>query len=109
MTTQQILPALILFCLPWCPCAADEDYFEQHVRPILTNHCLKCHGGVRSAGGLSLDSAKGWREGGESGPAIIPGDADGSLLIQAVEGGFQRGQQSIPARLIDHLSRQVGA
>ena len=103
MTTQQILPALILFFLPWCPCAADEDYFEQHVRPILTNRCLKCHGGVKSAGGLSLDSAKGWREGGESGPAIIPGDADGSLLIQAVEG---RGLEMPPEDAGGHLSSE---
>lgn len=103
MTTQRILPALLLFCLPWNPCAADEDYFEQHVRPILTNRCLKCHGGVKSAGGLSLDSAKGWRDGGESGPAIVPRDVDGSLLIQAIEG---RGLQMPPEDAGGHLSSE---
>lgn len=61
-------------------------YFEQHIRPLLVTRCYACHSTKESKreGGLLLDSRRGWEVGGENGPAIIPGDVDGSLLIQAV-------------------------
>ncbi|MCO6455815.1 MAG: PSD1 domain-containing protein [Pirellulaceae bacterium] len=61
-------------------------YFENHVRPLLVKRCYACHAersGQRE-GGLLLDSRAGWAEGGERGPAVVPGDVGGSLLIQAV-------------------------
>lgn len=61
------------------------DWFESKVRPILLDHCYECHSGTRSEGGLLLDSRQGWAKGGQSGPAIVPGNVDDSLLIQAVE------------------------
>ncbi|MBP89549.1 MAG: hypothetical protein CMJ64_23040 [Planctomycetaceae bacterium] len=72
--------------------AADVDtaegiaYFEKHIRPLLANRCYKCHS-VRTKkheGGLLLDSRAGWAVGGDNGPAVMPGDVDASLLIQAV-------------------------
>ena len=66
--------------------AADEAFFEQHVRPLLVTRCYACHAGEKAGGGLSLESREGWAAGGDSGPAIIPGDADASLLVQAVRG-----------------------
>jgi len=62
-----------------------NDWFESKVRPILVEHCYECHSGTKSKGGLLLDSKRGWSQGGQSGPAILPGDPDQSLLIQAVE------------------------
>ena len=62
----------------------DRDYFEKEIRPLLVTRCLKCHGGTKAAGGLSLQSAPGWRKGGENGPAIVPGKPDESLLIEAI-------------------------
>ena len=61
-------------------------YFEKHVRPLLIEHCYSCHSAKADAreGGLSLDSRSGWTIGGQGGPAIVPGDADASLLIRAV-------------------------
>ena len=62
----------------------DDSFFEQQVRPLLEQRCIKCHGGVKTKGGLALDSRIGWQKGGENGPAIVPGKPEGSLLIQAI-------------------------
>ncbi len=60
------------------------EFFEKHVRPILVKRCYECHGGVKTSGDLRLDTRAGWQAGGESGPAIIPGNPDESLLIDAI-------------------------
>ena len=61
------------------------EFFEKHVRPLLVKRCFECHGGTKAGGGLSLATAKGWKQGGESGPAVVPGSPEESLLIEAVE------------------------
>ena len=58
--------------------------FETHVRPILDEHCLKCHGSAKQWAGLRLDSREAILKGGESGPAAVAGEPDASLLIRAV-------------------------
>ncbi len=76
--------------------AEDLAFFENRVRPILAEHCLDCHSaGTKTKGGLALDSAQGWHDGGESGPAVVPGDVEGSLLIKAVRYA-ERGLQMPP-------------
>ena len=66
--------------------SADVDYFETKVRPLLAEHCYPCHsaGARKLKGGLLLDSIEGMRQGGQTGPAVVPGKLDESLLIQAV-------------------------
>jgi hypothetical protein len=59
------------------------EFFEAHIRPLLAESCYHCHTGDEK-GGLRVDSRERLLKGGESGPAIVPGDPDGSLLIQAV-------------------------
>ncbi len=68
------------------PAAEGVEYFEKHVRPLLAEHCYKCHSSrsQKREGGLLLDSTAGWSVGGERGPAIVVGDVDASLLITAV-------------------------
>jgi hypothetical protein len=69
--------------------AKDVQFFESKVRPLLIKHCYGCHSsdeGNRIRGGLVLDSLEGWKVGGISGPAVIPGDVEGSLLIEAIRG-----------------------
>ena len=64
--------------------AAPSEFFEKKIRPLLSEHCLDCHGAKKQKGGLRLDSRAGWAKGGESGPAIVPGKPEDSLLIKAV-------------------------
>ncbi len=67
---------------------ADDDFFESRIRPLLVDRCQGCHSGAPGAkrsGALALDSRDGWQSGGDSGPAIVPGDPEGSLLLRAVK------------------------
>ncbi|MCA9024771.1 MAG: PSD1 domain-containing protein [Planctomycetaceae bacterium] len=69
-------------------CEADDlellKQFEEQVRPLLETRCLKCHGEKKQEGGLRLDSLEAILKGGESGPTIVRGEPDTSLLIEAV-------------------------
>ena len=60
-------------------------FFESKIRPILVEHCYKCHSAeTASEGELQLDSRAATRKGGERGPAVVPGDAAGSWLLKAM-------------------------
>ncbi|ODT98534.1 MAG: hypothetical protein ABS79_05745, partial [Planctomycetes bacterium SCN 63-9] len=61
------------------------DYTVQ-VKPILTKHCVTCHGEAKPRGGLRLDTAKSAMRGGKGGPAIVAGKADESELIASLSG-----------------------
>ena len=63
--------------------AGTPEYFEASVRPVLAANCYDCHTDEKM-GGLRLDSREGLLKGGRTGPSIVPGDPDKSLLIQAV-------------------------
>src|SRR5262245_13813545 len=65
------------------PAAATAEFFEASVRPVLAANCYDCHGD-QQYGGLRLDTREEMLKGGKSGPAIVPGDPDKSLLIEAV-------------------------
>lgn len=58
--------------------------FETTIRPILIDSCVECHGPDKQKGGLRLDTKEATFKGGHSGPAIVPGDLDESILILAV-------------------------
>ena len=68
---------------PQTPAAVD---FEKDVRPILEQHCYECHGPKKSRGRLRLDSRASGLKGGVSGPVLVPGDADRSLMVRRVLG-----------------------
>lgn len=61
-------------------------FFETHIRPLLIEHCYECHSGQTDspAGALRVDSRRGLLSGGDSGPAVQPGDTADSLLMQSV-------------------------
>jgi mono/diheme cytochrome c family protein len=79
---------VLLLAFAWLFCrvsasAAEPELFESKIRPLLIARCHACHTDTAS-GGLRLDSRAALLKGGKSGPAIIPGKPDESLLIQAV-------------------------
>src|SRR3954462_1857585 len=62
--------------------------FEQHVRPILRAHCFQCHGEEdEHEGSLDLRLVRLISKGGDSGPAIVPGKAEVSLIVQRLTAG----------------------
>jgi hypothetical protein len=61
-----------------------ESFFELEIRPVLTTVCLPCHGGKKIESGLAVNSRAALLRGGDHGPAIVPGDAELSLLIRAI-------------------------
>ena len=69
--------------------AADVEFFEKKIRPILVNRCYACHSAdaKKLRGALRVDSRNGLLDGGETGPAIVPGESDESLLIDAIRYG----------------------
>src|SRR5436190_17456612 len=61
--------------------------FEKDVLPILTAHCVKCHGGPKPKAALDLRTRAGIIEGGESGPALVPGKSANSLVFEMIRKG----------------------
>src|SRR5262249_54023639 len=62
------------------------DFFEKRIRPVLVQHCYQCHSADAKnlKGRLLLDTRDGIRKGGETGPAVVPGKPDKSLILQAL-------------------------
>ncbi|MEC9091305.1 MAG: PSD1 and planctomycete cytochrome C domain-containing protein [Planctomycetota bacterium] len=69
--------------------AAQLDHFETKIRPLLAKRCFQCHGpeAKELEGGLQMGSRKGLLNGGETGPAIVPGHPEKSILIDAINYG----------------------
>ena len=59
-------------------------FFEEKVRPLLTAKCLTCHNEQAKMSGLSLESRESAMLGGSRGSAVIPGQPEESLLVQAI-------------------------
>lgn len=67
--------------------ASDADslkFFESKIRPLLSENCYECHGPDKTKGGLRLDHIDSIKKGGDTGPALVAGKPDESLLIEAV-------------------------
>ena len=90
-----VIACAVVFCLPSVVTLGQEAdssnpdnvaFFESRIRPVLVKHCYACHSvqAGKSEGGLLVDNRSGLLKGGESGPAVEPGDSDSSLLISAI-------------------------
>jgi hypothetical protein len=66
--------------------AAQLAFFEAKIRPVLVEHCYRCHSAAagKSESGLQLDARSLVRKGGDRGPAVVPGDPDASVLLTAI-------------------------
>jgi len=84
---RRAIPLLALLLSPAAVRAGgndDADLFERRVRPVLVETCFKCHGGTKTSGGLRVDALEHLLKGGESGPAIVPGKPEASLLLRGL-------------------------
>src|SRR5262245_29373486 len=94
MKYKRLVLAMSLLGLAGWPVLSQskEDFFETKIRPILATECFSCHTDSQ-LGRLRLDSRETMLRGGKSGPAIVPGDPDKSLLLTAVR---QTGELKMP-------------
>jgi len=81
---QKTIALIGLLAVSHANAAEDFGHFEKKIRPLLVEHCYECHTADKAKGGLALDSRMGIIKGGDSGPALVPGKPDQSLLIKAV-------------------------
>jgi hypothetical protein len=87
-----------------------EDFFERYVRPVLAEHCFECHGPDVQENGLRLDGRDAMLNGGERGPAMVPGDPSASRLVNAIrrEGELKMPPENeLPADAVDALTEWI--
>src|SRR5881394_3788089 len=83
---SRLLAGFAVISASAAPTSEQLEFFENKIRPIFTEHCYSCHSAKaeKLKGSLRLDSADGVMKGGTTGPAIVAGAPDSSLLIKAV-------------------------
>ena len=105
-----ILILLLVVCRLWAD--AKTDFFESKIRPVLATHCFECHG-HKDKGGLKLDSREAILQGGDSGPAIVLGKPQKSLLMTAVQHADSElempPKKKLPPEAIADLSQWIRA
>ena len=99
-----VLVFMLLPCSIPAQDAQTEAFFENRIRPILSGICFRCHGGERISGGLRVDKRSDLLAGGDSGPAIVVGQPESSLLLQAI--GRQPDVSAMPPAVEQSLSPQ---
>ncbi len=90
------------------PPGTKQPVFESDVVPVLKTHCFECHGAKRE-GGLDLRRRFAMVAGGDTGPAIVPGKPDQSLVLELLADGQMppEGQPRVPAEQIALLRRWI--
>jgi mono/diheme cytochrome c family protein len=90
---------VVLFAFVASPTRAQDnpdDLFEKRIRPVLAEHCWKCHGPTKQSSGLRLDSRDAILQGGSGeGAAVVAGDPEASPMIRAVR---QHGELKMPPK-----------
>lgn len=88
-----------------------QDFFETKIRPVLVKHCYQCHAtdSDEVGGNLLIDHRAGMLTGGLSGPALVPGDPDNSLIIQALryDGIEMPPDEPLPNEVIEDFVKWV--
>ncbi len=104
--------SLSLCALTLAQCSAAVDYIRE-VKPLLAEHCYKCHGASQQKSELRLDTAAFALKGGENGPAFKHGDSAKSLIIQTAKGAHDTIAQmpykkpALTSAQIDLLARWI--
>jgi hypothetical protein len=87
--------------------ARSMELFKSQVRAVLTEKCLPCHGGEEVRGELDLSTRAGLLKGGVHGPAVVPGDAQRSLLYKLVSHAAEPHMPFESPRLADETMEQL--
>ena len=107
------LIATLIILLPQAVVSANDKvaFFETKIRPILVKHCYPCHSSEADTvgGKLLLDTKAGILHGGESGPALVAGDTESSLLLQAIryDGMEMPPEEPLPESVTNDFARWI--
>src|SRR5438309_823585 len=104
MRRATLLAAILVILAKWPVSAEDTSFFETKIRPVLIERCYNCHAASngKSKGGLTLDTRGGLRKGGDTGPAVVPGKPDESLLLAAIR--YHDDNLKMPPKAADRLN-----
>lgn len=64
--------------------------YANDIKPFFATHCVECHSGPKAKGGFNFDGYAALMKGGNKGPAIVPGDPDGSWAVRVLTGQGKR-------------------
>jgi cytochrome c553 len=112
---REILAILFCFVL-WVsfshaqPTSKQVEFFEARIRPVLAEHCFRCHGEKKQKAGLRLDSRRALLKGSEDGPVVVLGQPGKSPLVQAIrhEGKIKMPPETkLPAQAIADLTAWI--
>lgn len=111
--TIRLLRSLFVLCMALSSTivAREQLTFERDVRPIFRAHCFDCHGATeKPEGNLDLRLVRFLRRGGESGPVIVPGDANQSLLMDRIRlGEMPPGDAKVSSKEIVIVERWINS
>jgi len=84
-------------------------FFEENIKPVLTTQCYSCHSSNSKdvKGGLSVDTRQGILNGGDSGPSVVPGKIDESLLLDYIESGDMPPDNPLSEEVVDNFRKWI--
>ncbi len=84
-------------------------FFENNIRNVLTTQCYSCHSSTSKdvKGGLSLDTRQGILNGGDSGPSVVPGKIDESLLLDYIESGDMPPDNPLSEEIVNNFRQWI--
>src|SRR5262245_44377117 len=84
---RSLLAALLILSGAVCAAAAQQPAsYARQVKPLFARYCLECHNAQQTKGDLNLETFSGLLQGSKSGPVVVPGKPDESLLVLLPEG-----------------------
>ncbi|MFN4261546.1 MAG: PSD1 and planctomycete cytochrome C domain-containing protein [Gemmataceae bacterium] len=108
-SAKVLLASVLLVLGSVCRAADSSPHFERDVQPLLQAQCSRCHGEKTRKADLNLSSWAALSRGSESGPVIVPGKAEESLLFKMVHEGHMPPTGKLPAEHLDLLRRWLDA
>lgn len=118
LNSVHVLLLGVALCVGWPlsaaepPTQAQLNFFEKNIRPVLVERCYECHSEMSDdiGGSLRVDLRAGLLQGGDTGPAVVPGTIEDSLLIAALEyrdGLEMPPDEPLPANVIQNFKRWI--
>ena len=85
------------------------QFFEKNIRPVLNTQCYSCHSSNSKdvKGGLSVDTRQGILNGGDSGPSVVPGKIDESLLLDYIESGDMPPDNPLSEEVVNNFRQWI--